>query len=96
MLTKEELMKKDIRICILQRGWVIVGEFSREGMYCRINRGHVIRRWGTEGVGIGALTRGPRNETILDPLHGEVEFHELTQVQNIKCEALKWEKHLVD
>lgn len=85
---------KDVRIVILQRGWVIVGEFERDGMYGRIRRGHVIRRWGTEGVGIGQLTKGPTEDTILDPLHGVAEFHELTVIQTITCEAEAWETHL--
>lgn len=77
-------------IVILQRGWIIVGEFSQDGSQCTVRDGHVVRRWGTT-KGVGELaSRGPLPETKLDPLP-EATFHELTVVARIACSA-EWDK----
>lgn len=86
-------MAKDIRIVVLQRGWVIVGEYSKEGLDCRVSRASVIRRWGTS-KGLGELKNGPLTETILDPL-GDCEHHRVTEVMTVHVNAEAWEKHLV-
>lgn len=86
-------MARDIRIVVLQRGWVVVGEYSREGMECRVARASVIRRWGTT-KGLGELRRGPLPGTELDPA-GEMEHHRLTEVMTIRCDAAGWESRLV-
>jgi hypothetical protein len=74
--------KKDIRIVILQRGWVMVGEFKQEGHKCFLNNASVIRVWGTS-KGIGELLNGPTKDTKADSC-GNVEFHELTVVATMK------------
>ena len=86
-------MSKDIRIVVLQRGWVVVGEYSREGMECRVSRASVIRRWGTS-KGLGELRNGPLLDTVLDPI-GELEHHRLTEVMTVRVNAEKWEARLV-
>lgn len=84
---------KDIRIVVLQRGWVIVGEYSREGMDCHVRRASVIRNWGTT-KGLGELRNGPLRGTVLDPI-GEAEHHRVTEVMTIRCDAAGWESRLV-
>lgn len=80
---------EEIRIVILQRGWVIVGNYYQEGSYCRIENGHVIRRWGTT-KGLGELaTEGKKENTILDPIP-TTKFHELTVVASMICDKSKW------
>ena len=37
----------DVKIVILQRGWVMVGKFERNGSDCKLNNASVIRNWGT-------------------------------------------------
>ena len=37
----------DIKIVILQRGWVMVGKFERDGSDCKLHNASVIRNWGT-------------------------------------------------
>jgi hypothetical protein len=76
------------QIVILQRGWVVVGDFAQSGSQCSIKNGHVVRRWGTT-KGLGELaTEGPRTNTVLDPIP-EMTFHELTIVGRLACSD-KW------
>lgn len=84
----------DIRIVFLQRGNILVGRFRREGLLCLIEGGSVIRRWGTTR-GIGQLAQdGPTKETTLDPVVLPVEYHQLTEVMNIRCNVEKWRAHV--
>ena len=70
------------QIVILQRGWIVVGDVTREGNDVVVSNSSVIRRWGTKN-GIGQLAlAGPTPETILDPL-GRIESHELAVVGRI-------------
>jgi hypothetical protein len=78
----------DIRIVVLQRGWVMVGKYSQDGDRCCLDSAHVIRRWGTS-EGLGQLVAGPLPNTKLDPA-GHVEFHALGVIATIACEAAKW------
>jgi hypothetical protein len=83
----------DIKIVILQRGWVMVGRLSRQGSDCTLRDASVIRAWGTtKGLGEIALG-GPTSSTTLDKA-GIVQFDYLTVVATISCEASKWEKSL--
>lgn len=85
-------LSKDIRIVILQRGWVAVGRFSQSGSDCELDQASIIRKWGTE-KGLGQLISGPLGDTKLDPC-GKLRFHELVVVATMDCEVSKWEKHL--
>lgn len=90
-------IKKDtlgVRIVILQRGWVMVGRYERDGNDCKLHNAQVIRIWGTtRGLGEIALN-GPTGETVLDPCNGVVEFHRLTEIANIACCEGQWTKVL--
>ena len=80
---------QDIRIVILQRGWVMVGRYSQRGDTCRLDGASVIRRWGTTR-GLGEIAAGgPLPNTVLDPAP-TVRFQPLTVVATIDCEASKW------
>jgi hypothetical protein len=82
-----------IVIAILQRGWVFVGELSKEGSECTLSNAYNIRRWGTS-EGLGELAaKGPLEETKLDKV-GTVSFHELTTVALIDCDQDVWSKAL--
>lgn len=94
-----EYVKKDsvnktitgnIKIVILQRGWIMVGYFERNGSDCKLSKASVIRSWGTtKGLGEIAVD-GPTSNTELDPCNGLVEFDYLTVVAQIACEEKKW------
>lgn len=78
------------KIIVLQRGWVMVGKFERNGSDCKLHNASVIRNWGTtKGLGEIALS-GPTSSTKLDKCGGLVEFDYLTVVAAISCEESKW------
>ena len=37
----------DIKIVVLQRGWIVVGRFERTETQCKLHNASVIRTWGT-------------------------------------------------
>lgn len=81
----------DLKIVILQRGWILVGKFERKGSDCKLSEASVIRSWGTTR-GLGEIAEsGPTSSTKLDPCHGLVEFDYLTVVATIACREEKWE-----
>ena len=86
--------KKDVRIVVLQRGWVYVGVFSKDAKTgeCVLEKASCIRRWGTS-KGLGELVKGPTTNTMLDAA-GTVRFHELAAVNMIDADAESWSKHL--
>jgi len=80
---------EEVRIVILQRGWVVIGNFYQNGSDCWITNGYVIRQWGTER-GLGELAiEGKKVNTKLDPIP-LTKFHELTIVASILCDKSKW------
>ena len=83
----------DIRIVILQRGWVYVGRFSQEGPNCKLENAAVVRIWGTTNGLPEIALNGPTSKTVLDP-SPTVRFHELTVINTIDCEEGKWKDKL--
>ncbi len=82
--------KGDLKIVVLQRGWVMVGRLERDGSECRLHNASVIRMWGTS-KGLGEIaSSGPSSNTKLDPCGGVVEFDWLTVVAAIACEESQW------
>ena len=83
----------DIKIAILQRGWVYVGRFLQIGSKCTLTNAASIRVWGTT-KGLGELAQdGPTSNTKLDKC-GDVTFHELTVVGVIDCKDEVWNSKL--
>jgi hypothetical protein len=80
----------DIKIVVLQRGWVAVGRLFQDGPYCRIENAQTIRRWGTND-GLGVIAKGGpiEGKTVLDDA-GTLRFHELTIVVTFDCDQAKW------
>jgi hypothetical protein len=80
----------EIKIVILQRGWVVIGRYSEEeNDMCVLTDASVIRIWGTtKGIGELALN-GKQSSTELDKT-GLVRFHKLTSVAIIDCDSSKW------
>ena len=79
----------DVKIVVLQRGWVYVGRFSREGNDCKLTNASCIRSWGTT-KGLQELVNGATSKTVLDKCEGVVEFDWLTVVHTITVNAEKW------
>jgi hypothetical protein len=95
---KSEVREKDydgeIKIVILQRGWIMIGKWERIGNDCKLHSASIIRRWGTT-EGLGELAKkGKLAETILDKCHGVVEFDYLTVVASISVKEGVWQKSL--
>jgi len=84
-----EIEGTQMKIAILQRGWVIVGRLHSEGDYLVLEDASVIRSWGTtKGIGEIALN-GPTGKTKLDPC-GTVRFRKGVEVGLIDCVESKW------
>lgn len=84
-----------VKIVILQRGWVMVGYYKRDGDNCQLHNASVLRNFGTT-KGLGEIAAaGPTSSTKLDPCNGLVEFHRLTEVATISCKEDKWVSKLV-
>lgn len=82
----------DIRLVVLQRGWVVVGHYIQDGDHVTISDAKVIERWGTT-KGLGELVAGPTDKTVLRP-GGVVETHILGVVFTIRADAAAWMEHL--
>ena len=91
---KAEEPKGNVKIVILQRGWVMVGRLERNGADCKLHNASVIRVWGTT-KGLGEIAKnGPTENTKLDSCNGLVEFDYLTVVATLSCVEEKWIKSL--
>lgn len=85
----------EIKIVVLQRGWVLVGRFSKEGTQCKLSGASVIRNWGTT-KGLGELAEnGPLSSTKLDKCNGLVEFDILTVVLTLSVSESKWTQNVL-
>ena len=83
----------DIRIVILQRGWVAVGIFQKGEDGARfLKNASIIRIWGTT-KGLGEICAGPTSTTKLDPC-GDMAFHEFTIVSTMKADAKGWKNYV--
>jgi len=85
---------ENIKIVVLQSGWVMVGKLERIGSECKLYNASVIRCWGTS-KGLGEIAQaGPQDSTKLDKCNGVVEFDYLTVVCTITCKESSWENVL--
>lgn len=81
-----------IRIVVLQRGWVVIGKVYKQDNELRIENCSVIRVWGTT-KGLGELATGPTSNTVLDHA-GTVRVHCLNVVLEIECNQSDWKDKL--
>lgn len=80
----------NLKIVVLQRGWVLIGRLEQVETKCVLHNAQVIRRWGTtKGLGELAL-EGKKKDTLLDPTHGVVEFDILTMVLSLSAKESVW------
>lgn len=90
----DEPKNSNIKIVVLQRGWVFIGRWTEDGDKCALDNAYVIRTWGTsKGLGELAL-EGKKTNTKLDKV-GRVEFHRLTIVATLNAKEELWQKELV-
>ncbi len=83
---------RETRIVVLQRGWVVVGDYGvdPDNDEVVISDASVIRRWGTS-KGLGELRDGPLPETVLDPA-GEIRAPRGAVVLTIAVSAEAWSR----
>lgn len=81
----------EIRIVILQRGWVYIGRFSKTENLCQLKNAYCIRTWGTT-KGLQELVNGATSKTVLDKCDGVVEFDWLTIIHTITVNESKWQQ----
>jgi hypothetical protein len=79
----------DIKIVVLQRGWIYIGRFERNGNDCKLHNAYCIRVWGTT-KGLQELVNGATSSTKLDKCEGVIEFDWLTVVHTITVNKSKW------
>jgi len=76
-------------IVVLQRGWVVVGDYYQGEYENRLENASVIRKWGTsKGLGELALN-GPQSKTELDKC-GIVRYNAGAEVCRMDCNLEKW------
>ncbi len=82
-------MSDDLKIVILDRGFVLVGNVTVKDDWVETTNASIIRRWGTT-KGLGELaTNGPLESTKLDPI-GTVRSPLRALIGLVDCEAAKW------
>ena len=86
---------EDIRIVILQRGWVFVGRYSQASENeCVLTDAKNYRRQ-RSGKGFGYVAKnGPSSSCELDPCELPVRFNPLTVIATIDCDGEKWTEKL--
>lgn len=91
VVDKSPNYKGDVKIVVLQRGWVYIGRFSREGNDCKLQNAYCIRVWGTT-KGLQELVSGATSITKLDKCEGIVEFDWLTVIHTITVKEEAWKQ----
>ena len=84
-----EPINSDVKIVILQRGWVAIGRWQQDGQRVVLSDASIIRKWGTTKGLPQLAVEGKQSGTVLDPA-GTMEFHELTVVAAINVDESKW------
>lgn len=88
-LSKAKVIPTKKQIVILNRGWVVIGNYSEKGDDCTLTEASVIRTWGTT-KGLGELAEnGVLTNTKLDPCPN-VHFHKMTMVARMDVNEAKW------
>ena len=78
----------EIKIVVLDRGFVYVGQVSQEDDFYVIKNAKNIRQWGTT-KGLGELVSGPLANTKLDNV-GTVRAPSCALISLIDVEQAKW------
>ena len=88
---QHQVFTGDIKIVVLQRGWIYIGRFEKTGNDCKLINAYNIRFWGTS-KGLPELVNGATSSTKLDKCEGIVEFDWLTVIHTITVNPEKWKQ----
>ena len=83
----------NIKIVILQRGWIFIGRWSQNGDMCSLDDAYVIRTWGTTN-GLGELALECKQSSAKLDKAGHIDFHILTVVATLNCNDKKWDREI--
>lgn len=83
----------DVKIVVLQRGWVVIGQYKKVGDEGQLFPAAVIRTWGTT-KGLPELVNGPTSQTKIDKSDATIRFNIGSEILLIDADSSKWEKHL--
>ncbi|HMT59841.1 MAG TPA: hypothetical protein PKA24_03185, partial [Microthrixaceae bacterium] len=89
---RQAVAPSEVRIVVLQRGWIVVGRWAQDGDEVVVRDASVVRFWGTTR-GLGELSDGPTTATKLDPA-GTVRANAAAVVLTIDVDAEAWAEHL--
>lgn len=87
-----------IRLLVLDRGFVVVArcpEPTDYGLWLKVTDLRTVRRWGTTNRGLGALSRGPTQETVLDEIAPAATIPVRAVLYVMEVEQAAWEPHLI-
>ena len=86
---KSSSVQSKKQIVILQRGWVVVGDYSVSKDECLLTDAAVIRTWGTT-KGLGELAEaGPLTNTKIDRCP-DMRFHPMTVIARMDVNEVAW------
>lgn len=78
------------QIVILQRGWVVVGDYSVDKSgECHLTDAAVIRTWGTT-KGLGEIAEGGPTSTSKIDRCPDMRFHPMTVIARMDVVEEKW------
>jgi len=78
----------DVKIAVLDRGFVYVGRVSYDGDFLILSNAKNIRKWGTT-KGLGELVNGPLPDTVTDSV-GTVRAPMRALISLIDVVGAKW------
>ena len=90
-LVKAQNYESEIRIVVLQRGWIYIGRFTRKDNLCQLRNAYCIRVWGTT-KGLQELVNGATSSTKLDKCEGIVAVDWLTVIHTITVNNESWKQ----
>lgn len=85
------------RIYVLDDGFVGVCESPdpcHSGFWISVQNWRTIRVWGTEGVGLGRLVKGPTDQTVLDHRVKKADIPVRAIIKVLEAEDKPWKKDL--
>lgn len=82
----------DVKIVVMDRGFVYVGVTKIDGDWVLMTRAKNIRKWGTS-KGLGELVNGPLSTTALDSV-GSLKAPMRALIHIIDVDSKKWEPSL--
>ncbi len=78
-----------MQIVILQRGWVVIGDYSVKNGECLLTDAAIIRIWGTT-KGLGEIAeKGPTSTSKIDRCP-DLRFHPMTVIARMDVNDSKW------